>query len=96
MNLNSKFVFTAMLLNCLLSQSNVIDGVAVIVDESIILKSEVGELLQMSMMQRNLTPMINSEEAKNLLSSKYQDKIANGIANAVIIYKNKHEKHIFE
>jgi len=38
----------------------------------------------------------NSEEVKNLLSSKYQDKIANGIANAVIIYKNKHEKHIFE
>ena len=66
MNLNSKFVFTAMLLNCLLSQSNVIDGVAVIVDESIILKSEVGELLQMSMMQRNLTPMINSEEAKKI------------------------------
>ena len=38
----------------------------------------------------------NSEEAKNLSSSKYQDKIANGIANAVITYKNKHEKHIFE
>jgi len=38
----------------------------------------------------------NSEEGKNLLSSKYQDKIAKGIANAVIIYKHKYEKHIFE
>ncbi len=38
----------------------------------------------------------NSEEVKNLTSSKYQDKIAKGIANAVVAYKNKHEKHIFD
>ncbi len=38
----------------------------------------------------------NSDEAKNLTSSKYQDKIANGIANAIMLYKKKHEKHIFE
>ena len=66
MNLISKFVFTAILLARLFSQSNIIDGVAVIVDESIILKSEVGELLQMSMMQRNLAPTIESDEAKKI------------------------------
>ena len=38
----------------------------------------------------------NSEEVKNLTSSKYQDKIVKGIANAIIAYKNKHEKHIFD
>ena len=38
----------------------------------------------------------NNEEVKNLTSSKYQDKIARGIANAIIAYKNKHEKHIFD
>ena len=38
----------------------------------------------------------NSEEVKNLTSSKYQDKIARGIANAIVAYKNKHEKHIFD
>ena len=38
----------------------------------------------------------NKEEANNLSSSQYQNKIANGIVNAIIIYKDKHEKHIFE
>ena len=38
----------------------------------------------------------NSEEVKNLTSSKYQDKIAKGLANAIVAYKTKHEKHIFD
>ena len=38
----------------------------------------------------------NSGELKNLTSSKYQEKIAKGIASAIMKYKSKHEKHIFE
>ena len=38
----------------------------------------------------------NPEEAKNLISSKYQDQIANGIVNAIINYKKKYEQNIFE
>ena len=38
----------------------------------------------------------NNGELKNLTSSKYQEKIAKGIASAIMKYKNKHEKHIFE
>ena len=38
----------------------------------------------------------NNNEAKNLMSSKYQDKIANGIANAVMLYKKKNDKYILQ
>ena len=38
----------------------------------------------------------NKEEAKNLISKKYQNKIANSIVLAIINYKNKYEQHIIE
>ena len=38
----------------------------------------------------------NKEEAKNLISKKYQSKVANSIVKAIINYKNKYEQHIIE
>ena len=38
----------------------------------------------------------NSEERKNLTSDKYQNKVASGIVNAIISYKDKYEKRIIE
>ena len=40
--------------------------------------------------------LTNTTEAQNLSSKKYQDKIAQGIVNALIIYKNRYEQHIIE
>ncbi len=38
----------------------------------------------------------NSNEAQNLSSKKYQDKIAQGIVNAIVTYKNRYEQHIIK
>ena len=38
----------------------------------------------------------NKEEAKNLMSKKYQNKISNSIVQAVMSYKNKYEQHIIK
>jgi len=38
----------------------------------------------------------NKEERKNLLSKKYQNKISEGIVNAISVYKKKYETHLFE
>ena len=40
--------------------------------------------------------LTNTIEAQNLSTKKYQDKIAQGIVNALIIYKNRYEQHIIE
>ena len=40
--------------------------------------------------------LTNSQEAHNLTTKKYQQKIAQGIVNALIVYKNKYEQHIIE
>ena len=37
----------------------------------------------------------NNEEMNNLLSSKYQHKMAEGIASAIIQYKQKYENDEF-
>ena len=38
----------------------------------------------------------NKDERKNLISQKYQKKIATGIVNAIKIYKKQYETHIIE
>ena len=38
----------------------------------------------------------NRTEAENLSSKKYQDKIAQGIVNALITYKHRYEQHIIK
>ena len=40
--------------------------------------------------------LTNTIEAQNLSTKKYQDKIAQGIVNALITYKNRYEQHIIE
>ena len=38
----------------------------------------------------------NKDEAKNLTSNKYQNKISNSIVKAIINYKNKYERNIIK
>ena len=51
------------------SQDNLVDGIAAIVGEHIILKSDVAQLTQMTAIQQNLDPRFDSEKLESLQKS---------------------------
>jgi len=67
-----------------LNQENLIDGVAAIVGEHIILKSDVAQLIQMTAIQQKLDPRVDTEKLqelqKNIVLSLINQKIVLEIA----------------
>lgn len=62
------------------AQNDVIDGVAAIVDEHIILKSDVAQMLQMTLIQQRIDPQTNPEQV-----IKLQDEILQSMVDQKII-----------
>ena len=71
------------------SQDNLVDGIAAIVGEHIILKSDVAQLTQMTAIQQNLDPRFDSEKLKTL-----QKSIVTSLINQKIILEIAEEESI--
>ena len=66
------------------SQDNLVDGIAAIVGEHIILKSDVAQLTQMTAIQQNLDPRFDSEKLKTLQIALQKD----------LLQKRPFQKHL--
>ena len=62
-----RFLFVCSFLFVLTGQ-NLVDGVAAIVGEHVILKSDVAQLVQMTAMEQRLDPRTNTKELEQLQS----------------------------
>ena len=58
------------------SQENLIDGIAAIVGEHVILKSDVAQLTQMTAVQQNLDPRFDVEKLEKLQKQRWNQKEA--------------------
>tara|TARA_B100000575_G_C23098204_1_gene633500 strand:- start:125 stop:1402 length:1278 start_codon:yes stop_codon:yes gene_type:complete len=85
-----KFFFALFVLFLLAkSQDNLVDGIAAIVGEHIILKSDVAQLTQMTAIQQNLDPRFDSERLETL-----QNSIVTSLINQKIILEVAEEESI--
>ena len=71
------------------SQENLIDGIAAIVGEHVILKSDVAQLTQMTAVQQNLDPRFDVEKLEKL-----QKSIVTSLINQKIILEIAEEESI--